>query len=389
MSSYDVDAFGTPPITITGTFTVDNCYQVWTGDINGPTEVGHKIIAEECNSSHSQIMNGETFSFDYVPGSYIYITAWSDDKVLQGMVGSFTGGITLSTGDSRIKVIASGVDFDTNEYPSVTDIRKAIQNGNWENVFVGPLAYEDPNPIEVYEKLNMPNLASTARWIWYDSGNDPNTKWPDGKVPFAGYNHEEFLIFRIPVDELLASFDPCCPPWNSDRITDMMSYEGSGGIAAPYTFVFNPTQQFKNQIQSYINYVHMINSNADAITIHWRLHDKGDGPLPSSLGNGPVIAPEKWLTWCAGGNGEPCNGPINFWGGIYPMEVNHWYMVHTGIYLHNGIKFFPEDCASNDTVPHRITVGQKLRQANFEVSDGKSIKSIRSLDIMPFQEAKE
>jgi hypothetical protein len=31
-------------------------------------------------------------------------------------------------------------------------------------------------------------------WIWHDSGRDPGFGYP---APYGGFNHDEFLIFRI------------------------------------------------------------------------------------------------------------------------------------------------------------------------------------------------
>src|ERR1700694_2326242 len=35
--------------------------------------------------------------------------------------------------------------------------------------------------------------------------------------------------------------DPCCPPWNTTQLTNMLVYQGTGGIASTFTLVFNPT----------------------------------------------------------------------------------------------------------------------------------------------------
>jgi hypothetical protein len=37
------------------------------------------------------------------------------------------------------------------------------------------------------------------------------------------------------------------------------------------------------------------------------------------------------------------------------MIVNHWYVIHTGIYLENNQQFFGDSCANND-VAVRIQV---------------------------------
>jgi hypothetical protein len=43
-----------------------------------------------------------------------------------------------------------------------------------------------------------------------------------------------------------SQLDPCCPPWNASLLKDMMYYEGSGPISAPYTVKYHPTIVFNN-----------------------------------------------------------------------------------------------------------------------------------------------
>lgn len=43
-------------------------------------------------------------------------------------------------------------------------------------------------------------MGPNANWTWYDSGRDPR---PD--APYQGFNHDEYLIFRLPVNIPAAS----------------------------------------------------------------------------------------------------------------------------------------------------------------------------------------
>jgi hypothetical protein len=150
--------------------------------------------------------------------------------------------------------------------------------------------------------------------------------------------------------------NPCCPPWNPDRLAEMLFYSGSGPINAPYTLHFAPTTLFKSQIQAYINYLHTINPAIASITIDWRLHDQGIGVTPT-VPYGPQLGVTAYTTWTAGGNGTPAiAGDPNFFSvlnppnppNLFPMVVGTWYRVHTGIYLENGQSFFPESCGDNE-----------------------------------------
>lgn len=139
--------------------------------------------------------------------------------------------------------------------------------------------------------------------------------------------------------------DPCCPPWNSGMLADMLFYKGSGSIAAPYTLQFQPTDAFEAQIQAYLNYLNILNPAINSIVIHFRLNDAGTGSVPIS---GPMVGFNHFVAWGAGGGGVPINGPIEFFTlQNEPMQVNRWYRVHTGIFLNDNEQFFPAQCASN------------------------------------------
>ncbi|MGH9427234.1 MAG: hypothetical protein ACRD2L_13130, partial [Terriglobia bacterium] len=155
--------------------------------------------------------------------------------------------------------------------------------------------------------------------------------------------------------------DPCCPPWNKDLLKDMLFYQGQGSISAPYTLKFQPTTVFKNQMQAYINYLHALNPAMSAITIDWRLSDQGANATPNPP-YGPQIGSTVWTTWNwnTTGIGAPVFTNPGFFSG-FPMQVGTWYMVHTGIYLENGQKFFPDKCAVNEILVRLQVMGAKTR----------------------------
>ena len=169
--------------------------------------------------------------------------------------------------------------------------------------------------------------------------------------------------------------DPCCPPWNKDLLKDMMFYQGSGSISAPYTLKFQPTTALKNQMQAYINYLHSVNPAINGITIDWRLHDQGTANTPAPP-YGPQIGPTVFTTWNTTTGGNPIFSHPGFFNlpTPYPMQVGTWYMVHTGIYLENGQKFFPDKCANNEIYFRIQVLSAKTKSAPvLEFSDGKRI----------------
>lgn len=138
--------------------------------------------------------------------------------------------------------------------------------------------------------------------------------------------------------------NPCCPPWNKKMLLDMMVYDGSAGISAPYTMHFQPTQVLKDQMQYYLNYVHLLDPSINDITINFRLFDHGTSTVPNV--SGTPVDPGIWnsVSWTVGpiGNSLTYITP-NFFTG-FPMIVGTWYQVRTGIYLNDHPDFFPDEC---------------------------------------------
>lgn len=64
---------------------------------------------------------------------------------------------------------------------------------DWSKPWVGP----DNHQVGPWGTIA--NIPKSARWTWHDSG-----KQKAGKTPLeGGFNHDEFLIFRIPIRYLL------------------------------------------------------------------------------------------------------------------------------------------------------------------------------------------
>ena len=149
------------------------------------------------------------------------------------------------------------------------------------------------------------------------------------------------LIDIVPADA--ENNDNCCPPWNKDVIIEntTVTQKPNAGLNANYTIKFNPTQQLKNQMQAYLDYISAMNPNVNSIIINWQLRES-DKECKTF---GAKVAPDKFTIWNTSGNGNITGG--NFWTG-YPLEVGKYYKLHTGIYLNGNQVFFDKDeCASN------------------------------------------
>lgn len=149
--------------------------------------------------------------------------------------------------------------------------------------------------------------------------------------------------------------DPCCPPWTTAMLEQVMFYQGTGSIAAPYTLHYQPNATFSGQMQNYINYLNSLNAAITQITINFRLHDGGTGNTPVM---GALLGSQYWVTWTASPGPPPA--PQNF----FPtqLQINQWYVIHTGIYLEGGQQFFPASCADNDIGVRIQVVSIPLRE---------------------------
>lgn len=181
---------------LTGHFTCDNSYQVWVGTED---EV-HTLLLEATNMKTVNIAQGEDLPpTTPEPGQYLYIVAWSDDYIYQGLIGAFKGDITILSGDSRWKVLPTGRNKHNKQFPSMKEINNAMEDGsdNWRDPTFGATNGGPP--------WNFPitGIPQAARWMWYDSNKDRKGKFPSPPyVPFgSGFNHDEFLIFRIPYQD--------------------------------------------------------------------------------------------------------------------------------------------------------------------------------------------
>lgn len=181
---------------LTGHFTCDNSYQVWVGTED---EV-QTLLLEATNMKTVNIAQGEDLPpTTPEPGQYLYIVAWSDDYIYQGLIGAFKGDITILSGDSRWKVLPTGRNKHNKQFPTMKEINNAMEDGsdNWRDPTFGATNGGPP--------WNFPiiGVPQSARWMWYDSNKDRKAKFPSPPyVPFgSGFNHDEFLIFRIPYQD--------------------------------------------------------------------------------------------------------------------------------------------------------------------------------------------
>ena len=92
-------------IPITATLTADNHYALYSGNEQGITFVGANESEWYGNSGTFNWSEAETFDFNVALGDYIYVAAWSDGLVAQGLIGQFDfgcGSILTNTSDWEV-----------------------------------------------------------------------------------------------------------------------------------------------------------------------------------------------------------------------------------------------------------------------------------------------
>lgn len=179
--------------------TVDNSYALFYGNASQAT-----------NFVGSDFSWGppESYTFDLPNNYYIYVVTESDLSVAQGFLGQFTNldnGTKFYSNDAEWQVTATGRRGSApynGTAGSFTELSQQLvlanagsnPSGGWVGLTAGPQNGGGPWGL-------ISGIDSVARWTWYSSNGviDPTT---------PGFNHLEYLIFRISVGAGLPPDDP-------------------------------------------------------------------------------------------------------------------------------------------------------------------------------------
>jgi len=191
------------------TITVDNQYDIYFGDslLSVPTFVGG-----DTNWMDVEVYN--PIGID--PLAFLYVATASDHSVAQGFIGEFqnlTTGSTLLTNDDTgtpwevfpagaFLPALNGIDgsipagvWPAGVQPTQTQVQVAVNYATTNGLWVAPTSVPGHDnasgPAPWGTRAGIP-LA--AEWIWYDTGVGTSVPYP---APFDGFNHDEFLVFRI------------------------------------------------------------------------------------------------------------------------------------------------------------------------------------------------
>jgi hypothetical protein len=178
--------------TINALITADNHYAFYSSDgvgtwgYHGRNELGSGGSPGTYNWSEA-----ESYSFNTV-GGYLYIAAWSDDSIAQGLLANLTiNGVDYSSGNAAWEVFRSNADLDDGgAEPDLVTMATLVTIANvgnlWESIYVG-----GGNGAQAPWGA-VPGIVNPARWMWVNNPNQPDPFQP-------GSDYGEMLIFRIAV----------------------------------------------------------------------------------------------------------------------------------------------------------------------------------------------
>jgi len=157
---------------LTGTITADNHYALYSSTGNVFSYHGGNELGPEGNPGTYNWSQAESYSFNV--GDVLYIAAWSDDAVAQGVLGQFHSDTlgTILSGDARWEVFGTNVNRgDGDPHPGALEIAGYVNyadtNALWEAPFVG-----GDNGVTPWG--NIAGISEKARWMWMNYPGDPD-----------------------------------------------------------------------------------------------------------------------------------------------------------------------------------------------------------------------
>jgi len=158
------------PLTLNTTLTADNYYAVYFGGPNGEgmrqaMADGQAVRNETGRFGNPGRFNWslpETWSLGYAAGEWLYIVAWSDDRVAQGWIGEFqtaTESFRTGLGQGWEYILGNENLGDDDPAPDAADVATKVAAGGWADV--GHFRTHGVSPWGV-----IPGISLDAVWIW-------------------------------------------------------------------------------------------------------------------------------------------------------------------------------------------------------------------------------
>ncbi|MCG3122207.1 MAG: hypothetical protein GIKADHBN_00588 [Phycisphaerales bacterium] len=175
--------------TVNAVVTADNHYALYSS--TGSTFFYHGGNELGAGGSPGTYNWSQAESYTFNAGDYLYIAAWSDDSVAQGVLANiWVDGNPLHSGDPAWQVYASGlVRGDGDPHPDASEVgghvATATTNNLWEAPHVG-----GANGLSPWGTIA--GINGDARWMWYATPGDDDPLQ-------GGSGAGELLIFRTEV----------------------------------------------------------------------------------------------------------------------------------------------------------------------------------------------
>ncbi|MBX3378629.1 MAG: PEP-CTERM sorting domain-containing protein [Phycisphaeraceae bacterium] len=179
------------------TITADNHYALYTSTSSLFSYIGGNELGSAGNPGTYNWSLPETYEFD--SGERVFIAAWSDDSVAQGVLAQVFGQAeqSMHSGNPAWEVYRTGLNRGDNDpHPTIEEIAGHVLTADslnlWEVPFVG-----EENGVEPWG--TVPDIATAARWMWWNTPGDSD--------PLRGGSGAgEMLIFgmRIPTPGTLS-----------------------------------------------------------------------------------------------------------------------------------------------------------------------------------------
>ena len=174
---------------VNATITADNHYAIYTGTDESMTLIGRNEMGAGGSSGGYNWSQPESWTF--TSGAFIYIAAWSDDSVAQGLLAQINGpNDTYHSGDSRWQVYPTFVNRgDGDAEPTAAEMALYVADANggnkWETPHVGGV-----NGIAPWGTIG--GISTDIHWMWVEN---PNQSDPLN----GGTGYGELLVFRMAV----------------------------------------------------------------------------------------------------------------------------------------------------------------------------------------------
>jgi hypothetical protein len=158
------------PLTLDTTLTADNYYSIYFGGASGEGMRQAMVDGQPVRNELGRLGDPgrfnwslpETWSLGYTAGEWLYIVAWSDDRVAQGWIGEFqtaTEFFRTGLGQGWQFLLGDTNLGDDDPAPDAADVATKVAAGGWADVVNSRTHGVHPWGV-------IPGISLDANWIW-------------------------------------------------------------------------------------------------------------------------------------------------------------------------------------------------------------------------------